>query len=402
MNSQTTLLISPFVPTATPPVMLWQTVLSSQIAFVSQSPLNFTMSPRADYPNNPDSAEEYERWRIDWLRTNLKAVGCKTTALDKLIALQKMPGYQGCSMRTLTRLLKRVGMKVSYDTVKLAQLAHRTKITDTQQTWFDGNWKKACGLSKKERLRSLLSQPGRPPIKPPELWLLLYNAAQPTGMTTVRNMLAAMTVNINQVQIKLVNDTWHSLDHRHTTSMVPHLIRLLLRLENKSSLQPVEVMVALTEGNVEVNSTAMGHAAAAARARFTQADVEWIKIVWPGINKEVPQFMQMVELLNQYQDLDDMTPGKMVRLLWEIDEYVCPAIIGHARNMVMQQRNGVVVVPDDPVPELIDLEPELAMSPPPPVAKPASPVRFQLPGQDELFPVKEQEWKWQLDQELEP
>lgn len=394
MNSQITCPVLSLVPAVTTPVMLWQTGFSSQIVFVNQSPLNLSLNP-----GNHDSTTEYEKGRMDWIKTNLKSVARQGTSLEQLIALQKMPGYQDCSLEFLTHAVQREGMKVTRDTVKLAQSAHRTTINDTQQEWFDVSWKNVSGITKKERLASLLSQAGRPPIKAPELWLLLYNAGQRMGLTTVRNMLSAATVNIKPTQIKLVIDTWNSLDHRHATSIVTQLMRLLLLLENQTSLQPIEVLVALMEGDIEVNITAMGHAAAAVRAKFTQADVEWIKNAWPAINKELPQFMQMVDLLNQYPDLYDITPGKVVRLLWEIDAYVCPATIGNALSIVRQQRDDTIIAPDDPMPELIDLEPESAPDYPPP---PASPVRLQLPEQDELFPLQEQEWKWQLDQELDP
>lgn len=342
--------------------------------------------------------EEYEKWRKDWISTNLKAVASQGAALEQLIALQKRPGYQDCSLESLTRAVQLAGMEVSRDLVKLAQTAHRTNLTDAQQKWFDASWKHVSGINKKERLASLLSQPGRPPLKAPELWLLLYKAEQRIGLTTVRNMLSAATVNIEQAQIKRVIDTWNSLDHRYANSIVPQLMRLLLLLENQTNLQPIEVLVALTEGDVDVNTTAMGHAAAAVRAKFTQADMAWIKSTWPRINRELPQFMQMMDLLKQYPDLANLTPSKVVRLLWEIDEYVCPATIGNVLGTIKQQRDDIII-PDDLLPELIDLEPE---SPPPAVAMPASPVRFQLSEQDELFPLQEQEWKWQLDQELDP
>ncbi|MBP2199769.1 hypothetical protein [Pantoea cypripedii] len=394
MNSQITNPTLPLLPAGTAPVILWPTGFTSQITFVNQSPLHLSLSP-----NIHDSAEEYEKWRRDWIETNLQAVASKGTTLEQLIALQRMPGYQDSSLESLTHAVRLAGMKVTRDTVKLAQTAHRTNISDTQQKWFDASWRNVSGITKKERLASLLSQAGRPPIKAPELWLLLYNAGQRIGLTTVRNMLSAAKVNIEQSQIKLVNDTWNSLDHRQTTSIVTQLIRLLLLLENQTRLQPVEVLVALTEGDVDVNTTAMGHAAAAVRAKFTQADVEWIKLTWPGINRELPQFMQIMDLLNQYPQLDDITPGKIVRLLWEINAYVCPATIGNALSMVRQQRDNLIIIPDDPLPELIDLEPE---SPPAAEAKPVAPIRFQLPEQDELFPLQVQEWKWQLDQELDP
>lgn len=399
MNSQTSLSISSFQPAATTPVMSWQTTFASQISFVSQNPLNLTLSSSPIY----HSATEYNERLLQWIRTNLTTVTSQGSSLDQLIALQKIPGYQDCSLESLTHAVRRAGMKVSRDIVKLAQTAYRVKITEAQQKWFDVCWKKVSGITKKERLASLLSQPGRPLIKATELWLLLYNSGQRMGLTTVRNMLAAATVQITQTQIKLVNDAWNSLDHCHATSIVTQLIRLLLHLENRTRLQPVEVLVALTERNVEVNTTAMGHAAAAVRAEFTQSDVDWIKIAWPGIDKELPQFMQMMDLLNQYPDLDDITPGKMLRLLWEIDQYICPATIGNALSIVRQQRDDIIIVPDDPVPELIDLEPELPTDPPaPPVVTPAMPARLQLSEQDELFPLQEHDWKRQLDQELDP
>ncbi|MDF7660217.1 hypothetical protein PUG81_14675 [Erwiniaceae bacterium L1_54_6] len=289
--------------------------------------------------------------------------------MSKLVMLLRLPEYQQMAMtvRQLQIALGKAGVKVSREMMISARAAFRSKITVPQQAWFDTHRALFTGYTLGDRIENLLRHSKHPPMMPAQLWNMLRNAGVQVSFAMVRQAMrgakAAANVVVTADQERVIIAAWNQRCQSNI-SLVKLLGTILLE-HGHLGITSVHLKQALNKVDISVSNVALGLALAAAKAAPTTEELAWVKPAWASINHEKMMEFRIRDLLAQNRVLQEITPSKVQRIMWEAGEDICIKTCINALNGIgfsrpdAPPREPLLVAEDKELDDILDMALEM-------------------------------------------